>query len=302
MNFDFFTDLFFSGITKGSIYALVALGYTMVYGIIGLINFAHGEIYMIGAFIAISMCSILAPLHISVPILLLIAISISIVFTACYAFTVEKIAYEKLRNSSRLAPLISAIGMSLLLREYVLLFQTSNFINFPELLPEVSWLDFMSDYLLPSQFIIIASAFTCMVALILFLKYTRSGIAMRAIAEDQVMTRLLGININSTISLTFIIGSALAAVAAVLISSYIGQANYNMGFIIGIKAFTAAVLGGIGSVSGAMLGGIVLGLSESFATGYISSDYEDIVAFTILILILLFKPSGLLGKKEIEKV
>ena len=298
----YFLELFFSGLTRGSIYALIALGYTMVYGIIGLINFAHGEVYMISAFVGLTAagaCSIMGLGTISILIIALIA---AMIWGAAYGFTIEKVAYSPLRGSSRLAPLISAIGMSIFLREYVVLVQTADFVSFPSLIFELADFDFLGDYIQPTELIISLVSFTVMIGLFAFIRYTKSGKAMRAIEQDQQMARLLGVNVDKVISITFMTGSALAAVGAILISSHIGQINYNIGFIVGIKAFTAAVLGGIGSIPGAALGGLVLGLTESFATGYVSSDYEDVFAFSILVLILIFRPAGILGKVTQEKV
>jgi branched-chain amino acid transport system permease protein len=214
----------------------------------------------------------------------------------------EKIAYKPLRGAQRLSPLISAIGMSIFLGNYVLNAQTQDFVRFPYLLPDMPFLDPISDILRPSSFLIIVCSAVVMVALTLFIKYTRLGKAMRATAQNRKMAMLLGIDADRIISATFIIGSALAAVGGILIASHTLQINFNIGFLAGVKAFTAAVLGGIGSIPGAMLGGLVLGLCESFAAGYFVSDYEDMVAFAILILILTFRPSGLLGKAKVQKV
>ncbi len=300
--FQYFLELFFSGLTRGSIYALIALGYTMVYGIIGLINFAHGEVYMIAAFVGLTAagaCSIAGLGTISI---LIIALMAAMIWAAAYGYSIEKVAYSPLRGSSRLAPLISAIGMSIFLREYVILAQSADFVSFPSLIFEIASFKFLGDYIQPTELIITLVSVVVMVALFLFMGYSKSGKAMRAIEQDQEMARLLGVNVDKVISLTFMTGSALAAVGAILISSHMGQINYNIGFIVGIKAFTAAVLGGIGSIPGAALGGLILGLTESFATGYVSSDYEDVFAFSLLVLILILRPAGLLGTSTQEKV
>jgi branched-chain amino acid transport system permease protein len=294
-------ELFFGGLTRGSIYALIALGYTLVYGILQLINFAHGEIYMIGAFTALIAAGVLSIFGYSGLSLLFLSALVAIVYAAAYGFTLEKIAYKPLRRAPRLSPLISAIGMSIFLQNYVRLGQTSDFLSFPALLPEIPLPECCSGFMMPSEVIILATTTVAMLLLTGFIKFTRTGKAMRATSQDRTMALLLGVNVDRVISVTFIIGSILAAVGGLLISSHIGQINFYIGFIAGIKAFTAAVLGGIGSIPGAVLGGLVLGLTESFATGYVSSDYEDVFAFGLLVLILIFRPAGRLGKPLSEK-
>jgi len=299
---DYFLELLVGGLTRGSIYALIALGYTMVYGIIELINFAHGEIYMIGAFTALIVASILAMSGMSGLSVLVLASVVAVIYSAAYGFTVEKVAYKPLRQAPRLSPLISAIGMSIFLQNYVLLAQTSDFLPFPNLLPDLEFLKPYVGFIGSTELIIILTTTVIMILLTLLIKFTRMGKAMRATAQDRDMAMLVGVNVNSVISNTFIVGSALAAIGGVLIASHIGRINFYIGFIAGIKAFTAAVLGGIGSIPGAVLGSLVLGLTESFGTGYVSSDYEDAFAFVLLILILIFKPSGLLGHSTAQKV
>lgn len=302
MDWLYFIELFCSGLTRGSIYALIALGYTMVYGIIELINFAHGEVYMLGAFIALIVSGVLGIYGFPEAGILIIAALAAVIYCAAYGFTLEKVAYKPLRSAPRLAPLISAIGMSTFLQNYVILAQTSDFVPFPSFLPELEFLQNLPFYVGSSDLIIVVTSSLCMVGLTLFIQYTTMGKAMRATAQNRKMAMLLGIDADKIISITFIVGSMLAAIGGVLIASHIGQVNFAIGFIAGIKAFTAAVLGGIGSIPGAMAGGLVLGLCESFATGYISSDYEDALAFGLLVLILIFRPSGLLGKAKTQKV
>ena len=299
---DYFLELFVGGLTRGSIYALIALGYTMVYGIIELINFAHGEIYMIGAFTALIIAGVLTMSGMNGLSVLIMASVVAVIYSAAYGFTVEKVAYKPIRQAPRLSPLISAIGMSIFLQNYVLLAQTSDFLPFPNLMPELKFMEPYAGFIGSTEFIIIMTTAVIMVLLTILIKFTRMGKAMRATAQDRDMAMLVGVNVNRVISNTFIIGSGLAAVGGVLIASHIGRINFYIGFVVGIKAFTAAVLGGIGSIPGAVLGALVLGCTESFATGYVSSDYEDVFAFVLLILILIFKPSGLLGHSKEQKV
>jgi branched-chain amino acid transport system permease protein len=301
-DFNYFMELFLAGLTRGSIYALIALGYTMVYGIIELINFAHGEIYMIGAFTALIVTGVLTLMGWNSVAILFIAAGVAVVYSSAYGYTVEKIAYKPLRNAPRLSALISAIGMSLFLQNYVLLAQTSDFLPFPALIPEFEWLQPWEHIVRSSQVVIYVTTAIVMILLTFLIKFTRIGKAMRAVSQDKAMAMLVGVDVNRVISVTFIVGSATAAIGGVLIASHIGQINFYIGFIAGIKAFVAAVLGGIGSIPGAVLGSLVLGWTESFFTGYISSDYEDVFAFLFLVFILIFRPSGILGRAESEKV
>ncbi len=301
MNLDFFLRVLFSGLTRGSIYALIALGYTMVYGIIQLINFAHGEIYMIGAFSMLILIGVLSALNLPILAIILLAVFVSIVYSAGYGFSIERLAYRPIRSAPRLSLLISAIGMSMFLQNYILLAQTSNFLYFPKLFADLTWFENVS-FLNATQVIIFICTASIMVFLTIFVQYTRTGKSMRALSQDRVMALLVGVPVNRIVSITFIIGSATAAIGGVLVSAQIGQINFYMGFIAGIKAFVAAVLGGIGSIPGAVLGSFILGITESFGTTFISSDYEDVFAFIFLILILSFKPSGILGKNISEKV
>ncbi len=299
---DYFLKLFLSGTAKGSIYALISLGYTMVYGIVQLINFAHGEVYMIGGFTALIVGGYFFTLGMPIIAVLLLSIIAAVVFASAYGFTIERLAYRPLRNKPRLSALISAIGVSMILQNFVLLAQTEKYLSFPSYLPELGFLTPFRDYINSTQFIILVTTAVIMIFLTMLIKLSRVGKAMRATAQDKDMAQLVGVNINQVISITFIIGSALAAIGGVLICSYMGQINYYIGFVAGIKAFVAAVLGGIGSIPGAVLGSFILGWTESLGTGYISSDYEDAFAFIILILILIFKPDGILGKNQKQKV
>ncbi|MET4693059.1 high-affinity branched-chain amino acid ABC transporter permease LivH [Endozoicomonas lisbonensis] len=302
----YFIQQLLNGLTVGSTYALIAIGYTMVYGIIGMINFAHGEIYMIGSYIAFIVLAALAMMGIdSVVLMLAGAFIISIIITSTYGFAVERVAYRPLRNSNRLIALISAIGMSIFLQNYVRLAQGSRDIAMPGLI-NGGWVfgpeDGFNATLSYMQVIIFMVTFISMTALTLFISRSRMGRACRACAEDLGMTGLLGINTNQIISLTFVIGAALAAVAGVLLGLYYGVVNPYIGFMAGLKAFTAAVLGGIGSIPGAVLGGLILGVTEAMTAGYFSTEYKDAVAFSLLVLILLFRPTGILGRPEVEKV
>ncbi len=302
MDIQYLLELLCGGVVKGSIYALIALGYTMVYGIIQLINFAHGEIYMIGAFVAFIVAGVLTFSGYTGLTVLLLAAIVAVIYAAAYGFTLEKIAYRPLRNAPRLAPLISAIGASIFLMNYVQLVQTPDFLPFPELIPEFEFMADISGYLSSADLVILIVTTLTMVALTLLIKYTRIGKAMRATQQDMIMARLVGINVDRVMSWTFIIGSILAAIAGVLIGSRTGQINTAIGFMAGIKAFTAAVLGGIGNIPGAVLGGLVLGIAETLGAGYISSAYEDVFAFALLVVILTLRPAGLLGKATKQKV
>jgi branched-chain amino acid transport system permease protein len=299
---EYFLELSSSGLVRGSIYALIALGYTMVYGIIQLINFAHGEIYMIGAFVALIVSGVLTIYGFSGVSILILAALIAAIYAAAYGYTLEKIAYRPLRNAPRLSPLISAIGMSLFLQNYVLLAQTPDFLPFPALIPDFDFMEPIAHIMGSPELVILVTSAVSMVALTVLIKYTRIGKAMRATQQDMTMARLVGVNVDNVISMTFIIGSVLAAIGGVLVGSYIGQINFYIGFMAGVKAFTAAVLGGIGNIPGAVLGAMVLGLTEAYAAGYISSAYEDVFAFGALVLILILRPSGLLGKAVKLKV
>ena len=299
---EYFLELFLGGLTRGSIYALIALGYTMVYGIIELINFAHGEIYMIGAFTALIVAGVLTLMGWNEIAILVIASIVAVIYSSAYGFTIEKIAYKPIRKAPRLSALISAIGMSMFLQNYVLLAQTSDFLPFPSLIPQFEFLEPYAHIIRSSELVIYTVTASVMVALTILIKFTPIGKAMRATSQDKTMAALVGIDVDRVISVTFIVGSGTAAIGGVLIASHIGQINFYIGFIAGIKAFVAAVLGGIGSIPGAVLGALVLGWTESFFTGYVSSDYEDVFAFVFLVFILIFRPAGILGRSEAEKV
>ena len=295
-----------NGLTIGSTYALIAIGYTMVYGIIGMINFAHGEVYMIGSYIAFIAITLLAMAGIdSLLPIMFVAFAASMIVTSAYGYSIERVAYRPLRGGNRLIPLISAIGMSIFLQNMVMLAQDSKDKAIPNPLPgnfvlgESTMNGVTISYM---QVLIFVVTFLAMLGLSLFISRSRLGRACRACAEDLRMANLLGINTNQIIALTFVIGAALAAVAGVLLGMQYGVINPHLGFLAGIKAFTAAVLGGIGSIPGAVLGGLLLGVAEAFGADLFGDQYKDVVAFTLLILVLLFRPTGILGRPEVEKV
>ncbi|HTZ16868.1 MAG TPA: branched-chain amino acid ABC transporter permease [Dissulfurispiraceae bacterium] len=299
----FFQQLI-NGLTLGSVYAVIALGYTMVYGILELINFAHGEIYMLGAYLGIILLGFFTASGLTAHSLflsVLLTVVLSVLLCAMYGFAMEKIAYKPLRNAPRLSPLISAIGVSIFLQNYVMLTQGATDKVFPYQLGRTV-LHFQNIQLTITQILIIGVSALMMLLLHLFISRTRTGKAMRATSQDMTMAALVGINVDNIISITFIIGAGLAAVAGVMVAVYYGLVNYSIGYIAGIKAFTAAVLGGIGSIRGAMLGGILLGLMESMGAAYVSTEYKDAFAFVILIILLLIKPSGIFGRDLPEKV
>lgn len=288
-----------NGLTIGVVYALIAVGYTMVYGIIELINFAHGEVYMMTAFIALTLYSIAG-------LPLIAAILIAIIFASLLGVTIERVAYRPLRGSPRLIALISAIGVSLFLQNLAMKIWGARRQPFIPPHREITLLNIKQTLSLPLigeatitmiQIIMLIVAVTLMVLLSLVIKYTKVGRAMRACAQDLTATRLMGVDVNRTIAFTFAIGSALGGVAGILVALYYNQVYPMMGYMAGLKAFTAAVLGGIGNVTGAFLGGILLGVSEGLCGAYISSLWMDAIAFAILIIVLIYKPSGLLGER-----
>jgi branched-chain amino acid transport system permease protein len=302
----YFLQQLINGLTLGAIYALVAIGYTMVYGIIGMINFAHGEIYMIGAFVSLITFFVLGAVGVTwVPLALLVVLVSAMFFTAAYGWTVERVAYRPLRGSFRLAPLISAIGMSIFLQNYVQLLQGAQVKSLPPVvtggfqLMETGGFAVQLSYL---QIIIVLVTIALMAGFSVMIAATPLGRAQRACEQDMTMAALLGVNVDRTISTTFLIGAALAAVAGMMVTLYYGVIDFFIGFLAGMKAFTAAVLGGIGSLPGAVLGGFLIGIIEAFWAGYFSSAYKDVAVFGVLVLVLIFRPSGLLGRPEIEKV
>ena len=303
---DIFIQQIINGLVLGSIYALVALGYTMVYGIMGLINFAHGEVVMIGAMVALFVIKALPglPVFVTIPLALIVAASVCM----AVGFTIERVAYRPLRRAPKLAPLITAIGVSIILQNLAMLIWGRNYHAFPPILP-TSDHEIFGATITSLQIVIIVVAALMMAGLTLLIQRTRLGRAMRATSENPPIAQLMGVNINQIISATFVIGSALAAVAGLMVSANYSIAHYYMGFMLGLKAFTAAVLGGIGNLAGAMLGGLLLGIIEALGAGYIGdltggflgSHYQDILAFFVLIGVLVFRPSGLIGERVAER-
>ncbi len=326
---DTFLQQVVNGLTLGSVYAVVALGYTMVYGIVQLINFAHGEVVMIGCMVAFSVIVALAPS--GMPPLVIVAAGVAVAVPACMAvgYVIERVAYRPLRSAPRLAPLITAIGVSIVLQHLALLVWSRNIIAFPQII-KLELFHFGSSDTSAAisnvQVAIILASVAMMAGLLLLVYRTRLGIAMRATSQNPQVAGLMGVDINGVIAATFVIGAALGAVAGVMVGTYYGVAHYQMGFLLGLKAFSAAVLGGIGNLAGAVLGGILMGLIESLGAGYVGdftnvclldrflpgfaevcaaspesslfgSNYKDVYAFIVLILVLVFRPSGLLGER-----
>lgn len=294
-----------NGLTLGSVYGLIAIGYTMVYGIIGMINFAHGDVYMVSAYITAIAIALLTFFGIeSFPIIIVGTLFLTVAVTGAYGWVIERIAYRPLRNSSRLSVLISAIGMSLILQNYVQLSQGANQQGVPTLLTGAIRFTVGDGFVQITymKLLILFISLLGMGVLTYVIQKTKLGRMCRATQQDRKMASILGIDTDKVISTVFVIGAMMAALAGVLITLDYGAFDFYVGFIIGIKAFTAAVLGGIGSLPGAMLGGLILGLSEALFAGLISSDYKDVFSFSLLVLILIIRPSGLLGKPEVEKV
>lgn len=296
-----------NGITLGSVYALIAIGYTMVYGIIGMINFAHGEVYMVGAFVSMIGIILMGLIGITwVPLALLIVLLAAMAITALYGWSIERVAYRPLRGSFRLAPLISAIGVSIFLQNYVQIAQGARPKPIPpvirggfEVMTSADGFTVTLSYL---QIFIVLLTIALMTGFTYLITKTTLGRAQRACEQDRTMASLIGVDVDRTISMTFVMGASLAAVAGLMVTLYYGVIDFYIGFLAGIKAFTAAVLGGIGSLPGAVLGGLLIGLIEALWSAYFSVEYKDVAAFTILVFVLIFRPSGLLGRPEIEKV
>ena len=303
---EYFIQQLINGVTLGSIYGLIAIGYTMVYGIIGMINFAHGDIFMISAFIALIGLLLLFGAGITwLPLVLFVVLILSMFLTAAWGWVVERIAYRPLRGSFRLAPLISAIGMSLFLQNFVQIAQGARIKPLPPVVSGGFVLMDSGDFtvnLSYLQIVIVVLTLSLMTGFSLLISRTALGRRQRACEQDRTMAALVGINVDRTISLTFVIGAALASVAGLMFLLYYGVIDFFIGFLAGIKAFTAAVLGGIGSLPGAMLGGLLIGLIETFWSAYFTIEYKDVAAFSILVLVLIFRPTGLLGQPEVEKV
>ena len=303
---DVFVQQLINGLTLGSIYGLIAIGYTMVFGIIGMVNFAHGDVFMVSTFIALISFLVLTALGISsVALAFLAVLVITMALTALWGFSVERIAYRPLRGSFRLAPLISAIGVSIFLSNFVQVAQSARNKALPSLLDGGLTLFERDGYAVTlsyKQILIMAVTSVLLVGFWYLVQRTPFGRAQRACEQDRKMAALLGIDVDRTISLTFVLGAVLAAVAGLLYLLYYGVVSFSDGFVPGVKAFTAAVLGGIGSLPGAVIGGLIIGLIETFWSAYFSIEYKDVAAFSILAIVLIFMPSGLLGRAEVEKV
>ncbi len=301
---EYFIQQVINGLTLGSIYGLIAIGYTMVYGIIGMINFSHGDVFMLGAFMALIVFLILTTFVGAVPVVLaiLLMMIVAMILTSMWSWTIERVAYRPLRGSFRLAPLITAIGMSIALSNFVQVTQGPRNKPIPALIND-SYSLFGTDVIISlKQIVIIAVTVILLTIFWYIVNRTSLGRAQRACEQDRKMASLVGINVDRTISLTFVMGAALAAVAGTLYLTYYGVISFADGFIPGVKAFTAAVLGGIGSLPGAMIGGLLIGLIEALWSAYFSIDYKDVAAFSILAIVLIFMPSGILGRPEVEKV
>jgi branched-chain amino acid transport system permease protein len=299
---EYFIQQLVNGLTLGSIYGLIAIGYTMVYGIIGMVNFAHGDIFMLGGFAALIVYLVLTSVFLGLPIALMLVIMmvIAMLVTGLWNWTIEKVAYRPLRGSFRLAPLITAIGMSIALSNFVQVTQGPRNKPIPGMVTRVYEIFGISVSL--KQIIIVLLTAILLTAFWYIVNHTPLGRAQRATEQDRKMAALLGIDVDRTISITFVMGAALAAVAGTMFLMYYGVISFADGFVPGVKAFTAAVLGGIGSLPGAVIGGLLIGLIESLWSAYFSIDYKDVATFSILAIVLIFKPSGILGRPEVEKV
>ncbi|WP_323687529.1 branched-chain amino acid ABC transporter permease [Rhizobium sp. AN68] len=299
---EYFIQQLINGLTLGSIYGLIAIGYTMVYGIIGMINFAHGDIFMLGGFAALIVFLIATSFFAGIPValLLILMMVVAMLMTGLWNWVIERVAYRPLRGSFRLAPLITAIGMSIALSNFIQVTQGPRNKPIPSMVTDSY--HFGSITVSLKQFIIMAVTSVLLFAFWYIVNKTPLGRAQRATEQDRKMAALLGVDVDKTISITFIMGAALAAVAGTMYLMYYGVASFNDGFIPGVKAFTAAVLGGIGSLPGAVLGGLLIGLIRSLWSAYFSIAYKDVAAFGILAFVLIFKPTGILGRPEVEKV
>ncbi|MBN9083919.1 MAG: branched-chain amino acid ABC transporter permease LivH [Rhizobiales bacterium 62-17] len=301
-----FLEQLINGITLGSIYGLIAIGYTMVFGIIGMVNFAHGDLFMLSAFIALILFLALAQLVglSSIYVAMFIVLLVAMLITSLWNWSIERLAYRPLRGSFRLAPLISAIGMSIFLANFAQVAQGPQVKPLPPMFNEMILLPVGDGGLMIAykKFVIVAVTVILLTGFWYLVQKTPLGRAQRAVEQDRRMAALLGIDVDRTVSITFIMGAALAAVAGTLYLVYYGVVSFSDGFIPGVKAFTAAVLGGIGSIPGAVLGGLLIGLIETLWAAYVSNDYKNVAAFSVLIVVLIFMPSGLLGKPEVEKV
>jgi len=308
MDFDILLQQILNGLVLGSVYALVALGYTMVYGILQLINFAHGDVLMVGAMVGVTIAGLLVGSGLPGYLILLAALACAIPTCVLLSLFIERVAYRPLRNAPRLAPLITAIGVSIVLQTVAMIIWKPNPIVFPDLLPTTP-IEIGGALLAPKQLLILVVSATMMIGLMLLVNRTKLGRAMRATAENPRIAGLMGVNANQVIAATFAIGAALAAVAGVLVAMNYNIAQFSMGFIPGLKAFTAAVLGGIGNLAGAVVGGLLLGVIESLGAGYIGdltggflgSHYQDIFAFVVLIVVLVFRPSGIMGERVADR-
>src|ERR1700730_15192481 len=303
---EYFLQQLINGIALGSIYGLVAIGYTMVYGIIGMINFAHGVVFMVGAFLALTAFLALLAIGVTaIPLALFLVLIIAMLLTALYGWAVERLAYRPLRGSHRLGPLISATARSIVLQNYVQIAQGARVKPLPPLIPGGYTLIESGGFAVQVsnvQIIIVVTTLALMLMFSWLVSATRLGRNMRACEQDLKMASLIGVDIDRTISLTFVIGAALAAVAGIMYLLYYGVIDFFIGFVAGVKAFTAAVLGGIGSLPGAMLGGLLIGLIETFLSAYLSIEYKAVAAFSVLVAVMIFLPTGILGRPEIEKL
>jgi branched-chain amino acid transport system permease protein len=296
-----FVQYLVNGLTIGAFLGLIALGYTMIYGVIRLINFAHGDVYMVGSFIGYTVLTNLVARHWPYALLVVLALAAGMAFTGVLGMAIERVAYQPLLNASRLAILISALGISLALEEAARIIFGAGFSSYPDVLPNNGF--HISSARI--SFVQVAMFLLCvllMAALYLFVQRTATGTAMRALAMDRDAARLMGINVERTIILTFFLGSLLAGASGVMQGLYYTQINFIMGFLVGLRAFTAAVLGGIGNIPGAMVAGFLIGLIQSFSAGYISSRWSDAIIFVVLIGVLVFKPTGLFGERVVERV